>query len=78
MVRPFKKLQTTSASPLITCSERRQKKRPLRRADVSLTTISIGFNAQKPEEEWNKQMRVIEASFGDYFSDDYVDDDLDE
>lgn len=34
--------------------------------------------ARMPEEEWNKQMRVIEASFGDYFSDDYVDDDLDE
>lgn len=28
--------------------------------------------------EWEKQMRIMEASFGDYFSDDYVDDDLDE
>ena len=34
--------------------------------------------ARMPEEEWNKQMRVIEASFGDYFSDDYVDVVLDE
>lgn len=34
--------------------------------------------SRMPEDEWNKQMRVIEASFGDYFSDDYVDDDLDE
>ncbi len=31
-----------------------------------------------PKDEWEKQMRIIEASFGDYFSDDYDDDDVDE
>lgn len=30
------------------------------------------------KEEWNHQMKIIEASFGDYFSDDYEEDDLDE
>lgn len=30
------------------------------------------------ELEWARQMKVIEASFGDYFSDDYVDEDTDE
>lgn len=28
--------------------------------------------------EWKKQMRIIEASFGDYFSDEYKDDDVNE
>jgi transcriptional regulator with XRE-family HTH domain len=30
------------------------------------------------EKEWKRQMIIIEASFGKYFSDDYVDDDSDE
>lgn len=34
--------------------------------------------ARMPEQEWNRQMKVIAASFGDYFSDDYEDDDVDE
>ena len=29
-------------------------------------------------EEWAKQMKIIKASFGDYFSDDYEDDDVDD
>ena len=31
-----------------------------------------------PEKEWEKQMNIIKASFADYFSEDYIDDDLDE
>lgn len=34
--------------------------------------------AKMPESEWKKQMNVIAASFGDYFSDNYEDDDVDE
>lgn len=30
------------------------------------------------KDEWAKQMKIIEASFGDYFSDDYEDDDINE
>ena len=30
------------------------------------------------EKEWNKQLAIIRASFGDYFSDDYEDEDINE